>query len=358
MPRLPIVLGRGAAALLALVCGGVALGCCVFSAPTYRGPPSDHFDGARFFDKKERVTDLVDAAKWGLTRTRPRWPEWIEAAPGPAPPARVDGGAMRVTFVNHATLLIQVDGVNVLTDPVWSERVSPVDFAGPRRVRPPGIRFEDLPPIDVVLVSHNHYDHMNDETLVRLRDAHHPTFLVGLGNELFLEQLGIAAQPLDWWQTTDVRGVRIHAVENQHFSRRGICDGDGTLWVAFVVDAPRGGRAYFAGDTGYGAHFAEVGRRFPDLRVALLPIGAYQPVWYMRGVHTSPGEAVAAARDLRARLSIPMHYGTFPLGDDAYDEPLRDLGIALDGAATAPAAFPRGRPAFTVLDFGQGLDVP
>lgn len=344
------------AVLLALlVGGGLLLACCALSAPTHQGSATGHFDGERFFDAKPRRAGAADLVRWAATREPGAWPEWIEAEPGPKPPERVnEPGRMRVTFVNHATTLVQMDGVNILTDPTWAERASPLSFAGPRRVRPPGIRFEDLPPIDVVVLSHNHYDHMNVETLQRLRDAHHPVVLAGLGNELFLAEQGIEARAVDWGDVVTVKGLEIHSVPNQHFSNRGICDADGTLWTAYVFAGPTAGRAYFAGDTGYGAHFKEIGAAHPGLRLAILPIGAYKPEWFMGPVHTTPGEAVQALLDLGATVGVGMHWGTFRLADDGYDEPVRDLLTALDRVERSGAP----RPTFWALGFGEGRDVP
>jgi L-ascorbate metabolism protein UlaG (beta-lactamase superfamily) len=258
---------------------------------------------------------------------------------------------MRVTFVNHATTLLQFDGLNVLTDPIWAERCSPVGFAGPRRVRPPGIRFEDLPPIDVVLVSHNHYDHLDLETLKRLERKHRPRFIVGLGNGRLLRDAGIGSvEEVDWWQGLPVgQGVTVYSVPVQHFSNRGLADMDATLWTGFLLKGPSGA-AYFSGDTGYGGHFAEVRRRFGPPRVALLPIGAFRPEWFMGPIHMSPQQAIEAHRALGAGLSLAIHFGTFPLADDGETEAPDLLRSELSHIAG-------GHP-FLVPEFGQGYDVP
>ncbi len=346
MLRRALVVAAGLVVLL--VAAGAGFGCCALSAPGYHGPVSDHFDGKTFHQAGRRMSGFGGMLRWMRTRKPGAWPDWIDEKPGPKPPTRVDD--MRVTFVNHATVLLQMDGKNILTDPIWSERASPVSFAGPKRVRPPGIRFEDLPPIDVVLISHNHYDHMDVATLERLRDAFHPVFVTGLGNDEFLASKGIEATALDWWGAAEVSGLTITSVPSQHFSNRGLCDRDETLWTGFVVDSPKVGRAYFAGDTAYGPHFAEIGRRFPGIRVAMLPIGAYRPQWFMGGVHTSPAQAVQAQKDLGARVAVGIHFGTFRLADDGYDEPVRDLLTALDHEHPAPV--------FWALGFGEGRDIP
>ena len=340
-----------AAALLVVVplCA-VAIGSCAFAQPAYHGPVTDHFDGRTFHDGVER-RGLFDVLKWQRERVQPVWPEWIDAPPGEKPPARVTGNQMRVTFINHATVLVQAGGLNVLTDPIYAERASPLPFAGPKRVRAPGIRFEDLPPIDVVLISHSHYDHLDLETLDRLDKTNSTLFVTGLGNDLLLKKHQIGhARALDWWQSIDLPGqhARITSVQSQHWCNRSLNDSDVALWSAFVVET-LAGKFYFAGDTGYGPHFAEVGRRFPGLRLAVLPIGAYKPAWFMAPMHQSPTEAVRAQRDLGAGTAVAMHFGTFPLADDAIDEAPRALQEALK-------ATPEQR--FWVLGFGEGREVP
>lgn len=337
--------------LLALVFG---IGCGL-SGPGYRGPVSDHFDGQRFVNVGPVAhRTFGELFRWMTTRQPGPWPDWIEAEPGPPPPPRVGSGQLRVTFVNHATVLLQMDGLNILTDPIWSERASPFNWIGPRRVRPPGIRFPDLPAIDAVLISHNHYDHLDIPTLRRLEQAHRPRFVAGLGNGALLREAGIPKRritELDWWQATQLgKGVQLYFVPAVHFSARGLCDRDKALWGGHVLKGPAG-TVYFAGDTGMGPHFAQIRARFGPLRLALLPIGAYQPAWFMARIHLSPAEAVAAHDLLGAATSLGIHYGTFRLADDGMDEPLRDLAAAL-------ARHNEPGPRFWTLDFGAGRMVP
>ncbi len=230
----------------------------------------------------------------------------------------MEGDDLRVTFVNHATVLLQIAGVNVLTDPIWSRRASPLPFAGPRRRRPPGIRFVDLPPIDLVLISHNHYDHLDLPTLQALARSHAPRFITTLGNAALLQREGIEpVTEMDWWQEQPLPGgLRLTCVPAQHFSARGLCDRCRTLWCGFVLHG-RGGPIYFAGDTGWGSHFSEIARRFGPPRLALLPIGSHLPRWFMRPVHLSPAEAVRAHQVLGAQASMAIHFGTFPMADDS-----------------------------------------
>jgi len=322
----------------------------------HTGPPTDHFDGERFRNAAETVhASAGGLAKWMLTRERGSWQSFIDAEPGPAPPPRVGVGELRVTFVGHATVLVQMDGLNLLTDPVWSNRASPFGWVGPRRHRPPGIRFEDLPPIDVVLLSHNHYDHLDVDTLRRLAETHSPRIVTGLGNAALCEAEGIGgAEDLDWWQSTRAsEQVRIVSVPARHFSGRGLGDRDQTLWMGHVVEGPAG-RVYFAGDSGYGDHFTHIRERLGAPRLALLPIGAYEPRWFMQAVHMNPEEAVRAHVDLDAGTSVGIHFGTFRLTDEGQDEPVAALGRAL----TAASAEARGAPRFWVLDHGEGRDVP
>lgn len=331
------------------------IGGCSLSAPMWRGEKTSHFDGEHFLtpDAPPRVggfglSGLGPLLKWQSTRKPGPWKAYREEPYGLPPPYEVSGSTMRVTFINHATTLIQLDGVNVLTDPVYSDRVSPFDFAGPSRVRPPGIKFENLPRIDVVVLSHNHYDHMDIATLQRINKTW-PTaqFFAGLGNKAFLEGKGLTnVVELDWWDSRDVKSVVVRSVPNQHFSNRGLFDSDGTLWSAWVIEG-KPGRAYFGGDTGYGPHFKAIADKLGPMRLAIVPIGAFKPEWFMAPIHMSPSEAVQAAIDLQATTAVPMHYGTFPLADDGEDEPVEVLEAVL-----------KEKPApFAILGFGEGRDV-
>lgn len=328
----------------------VALPAC-FSAPRYVGPASDHFDGERFFTPgaPPPTRGVGKFFEWQLRSEPGVWSPYREEPPGPPPPQRVAPGALRVTFINHATTLLQLDGVNVLTDPTWAQRASPVSFAGPKRVRPPGIRFEELPAIDAVVISHNHYDHLDVATLLRLQGAF-PKLQVfaGLGNKAFLESRGLErVAQLDWWQSTRLgaTAVKITSVPVQHFSNRGLTDEDATLWTGWVLEGTQG-RVYFAGDTGYGPHFRAAGERLGPFRLAVLPIGAYLPEWFMSPVHITPADAVNAMHELRARVMVPMHYGTFPLADDG-----EEAAVAALRAATTESGV-------WVLGFGEGREVP
>ncbi len=239
---------------------------------------------------------------------------------------RANRDALTVTWVGHATLLLQIDGLNILTDPIWSERASPVSFAGPKRLMPPGIDFKELPEIDAVLISHNHYDHLDTETLKKLAAQNdHITFFVPLGLGAFLEDLDIQRyEELDWWQSVRLNGREFIATPTQHFSGRTLWDRDETLWCSWVVIGAKN-RFYYAGDTGYFPGFKEIGQRYGPFTLAAIPIGAYRPRWFMSPVHVSPVEAVQAYLDLGARYFIPIHWGTFVLADEPLREPPRLL---------------------------------
>jgi L-ascorbate metabolism protein UlaG (beta-lactamase superfamily) len=346
---------KAAAITIGAAVAAAAIERIFFAAPRWRGPVSDHFDDQRFHNREHGWQTEESFLKWQATRERGEWPDHPDAAYGPPPPERVDGGRLRITFINHSTTLIQLDGVNILTDPVWSERVSPVSFVGPRRHRPPGIRFEDLPPIDLVLVSHNHYDHMDVATLRKLQERNAAPIVTPLGNAALLRRHGVHdAIDLDWWDTTrHAHGIETTVVPARHFSARAISDRNRNLWSGFVISG-KSGHVYFAGDTGWGNHFAEIGRRFAPIRAALLPIGSYLPRWFMQPAHIDPAQAVDAHFALGARTSIAVHFGTFALGDDGEYDPVRELSVALAEKALAE----NGNPPFLVLDQGEGRDLP
>ncbi|MDX1960294.1 MAG: MBL fold metallo-hydrolase [Leptospiraceae bacterium] len=230
---------------------------------------------------------------------------------------------LSVTWIGHATTLVQVDGLNILTDPIWSERCSPVSFAGPKRYTPPGISIDDLPNIDIVVISHNHYDHMDIPTLKLLEKKFRPVFIVGLKNKKFLVKEGLTnVREMDWWESINVRNLKVTFTPTQHFSSRGVFDRDATLWGSYVLEGKKN-KIYFAGDTGYSSSFKMIGEKFPEIDIAILPIGAYEPIWFMQPIHMSPKESVQSFLDLNAKYMVPMHYLTFVLTDEALDEPLK-----------------------------------
>jgi L-ascorbate metabolism protein UlaG (beta-lactamase superfamily) len=312
--------------------------------------PVEHFRDGRFFNPGVPDHSFLDALKWMRTRRPGSWPGWIPSTPGPKPPERVEGDTLRVTFINHATVLLQTEGMNLLTDPVWSRRVSPVSFAGPPRHRAPGVRFEDLPRIDAILLSHNHYDHLDAPTLRRLAAEHNPTVFCPLGVAPLVRRCGLRdVQELNWWQAATWRGRSMHCVPAQHFSARTPFDRNRTLWCGWVVEAERGS-LYFAGDTGFGEFFAEIGRCFSPIRLALLPIGAYEPEWFMGPVHMTPEQAVEARVLAGAATAIGIHFGTFSLADDGEADPPERLRRALAGRADADR--------FWTLAEGDGREIP
>jgi L-ascorbate metabolism protein UlaG (beta-lactamase superfamily) len=325
--------------------------------PAYRGPVSAHFDGARFFDDpRVRQISGGDLVHWSVTADAIEWPEWDgwKAGAGPSrPPARVDGDEVRVTFVNHSTMLVQMGGLNVLTDPVWSNRVGPASWLGPRRHHDPGVRLEDLPHIDAVLVSHDHYDHMDLPTLQRLAARDAPLVVAGLGNGRLLDAAGVTPhEELDWWACRPLGQGRVCALPAQHNSRRGLFDGNRTLWVSFWIETPAGS-VYFGGDTGFGPHFARIRERMGPPCVALLPIGAYKPRWIMAGNHMDPADAVRAHDVLGARASVAMHFATFSQSDEGMYQPAGELGLALAEADHNPFVVP-GFGAEHVFHCGEG----
>jgi L-ascorbate metabolism protein UlaG (beta-lactamase superfamily) len=299
------------------------------SAPKYTGPVSDHFDGKKFINPGNvKAQGLKEVVRWMMNRERGPWVSKTEAVQ--SKPADAIANATRITFINHSSFLIQTSGINILTDPVFSERVSPFSFVGPKRMRPTGIAFKDLPQIDIVLLSHNHYDHLDKGTLLKIKQVHNPLFVVPLGVGEYLNQLGIRRwETLDWWQSTFAFDVSITAVPAQHFSGRGFFDRDATLWCGYVFKS-KSHTIYFAGDTGYNpTTFSEIGNRVEQIDIALIPIGAYKPKWFMSPVHCSPEEAVKIHQEVKAKQSIATHFGTFPLGDDGQEEPIKDLQLAL-----------------------------
>lgn len=295
-----------------------------------RWPVSDHFDGKRFFNPTvpDGYAPTYRSIFKMLRTRRSRWPRSVENRSVPRLDAVLKPDDIAVTFVNHATFIIQLDNLVILTDPVWSERVSVVSWAGPRRARQPGVAFDALPKIDLVLLSHNHYDHCDLPTLRRLSKAFSPATVIAAGDAPLAAQAGFTdIRELDWWEETSFGPLKITFTPTQHSSARGLFDRQRSLWGAYMIES-RGRLIYFGGDTGYSTHFADIRSRLGSPDVALLGIGAYEPRWFMTPIHMNPEEAVCAHRDLGAKHSIGMHFGTFQLTPEPIDQPVADLKVA------------------------------
>ena len=331
-------------ALLLLIIGFFVLAFVIdriIRAKPYAGPRSDHFDGTTFLNIKSNGelpshevprNDAPDFARpsrsfgrilrWMLSRRKNAWVDRHVDQTKPA--ARVMGHEIVATLINHATVLIQTEGLNIITDPIYSKRASPFSFLGPRRYTAPGVAFDDLPAIDAVLISHNHYDHMDLATLKRLANRDKAEIYVPLANKELLEKHGIRnVTELDWWESADLwNGVTISCVPAQHFSARAISDRNKTLWSGYVIRPSTAGDIYFAGDTGLGMFVDQIAARFPSgFRLGMLPIGAFKPEWFMHEVHISPDEAFAIQKQLKIKDVLAIHFGTFKLADDGQDEP-------------------------------------
>ncbi|MBZ5620695.1 MAG: MBL fold metallo-hydrolase [Acidobacteriia bacterium] len=307
----------------------------------------NHFDGKRFYNPDApQAPGLLEVLRWKLTSRPEPWPRFISDVEQSIPPRRVEGSGLRTTLVNHSTVLLQQRGSNILTDPIWSERTSPLSWIGPRRRRKPGVSWEDLPSIDAVLISHNHYDHLDLPTLRRLAARGDSTFIVPARGAKLLRSENVGpVHEMDWGESLSVPGLTIHSVPALHFSSRGIYDRNITLWCGYVIECQER-RVYFAGDTAFGRHFSQIRERFGSPDLALLPIGAYEPRWFMSPVHMAPDEAVRAHEILAAKTSIAIHHGTFRLSDEGLDTPKKQLiACARDES-------------FLVLKNGQFADIP
>ena len=322
----------------------------------YSGPVSDHFDGTRFFvPGHPPPISALEFLQWKLSLRAARWPPALAPPPQDRPPARVKAGALRVSCVGHATVLIQTRGLNILVDPVWSQRVSPFNFAGPKRIMPPGIAFDDLPPLDAILLSHNHYDHLDLSTLSALARRGGAPVLTPLGNDTILRRHdpAIRAQTFDWGDSVALSPqVSLHFEPCYHWSARGARDRRMALWCAFVLRTPDGA-VYHIADTAYGAGaiFKQARAKHGPIRLAILPIGAYEPRRYMRDQHVNPAEAVQIFEDCGAAFALAHHWGTFQLTDEAQDAPPQALAAALAARAIAPERFAVRRP-------GEFFDAP
>ncbi len=287
--------------------------------------------------------------RWMTTRKPAPWPQRLDNPPPDAVATRVEGKRLRLTMIGHATVLIQTAGINILTDPVWAERASPVQFAGPRRVRAPGLSYEQLPPIDLVLVSHNHYDHLDTDSLKNIVRRFDPVILTPLGNAQDIPSNKVTE--MDWHAQSVFRDLIVECEPVQHWSARGLNDQNKALWSGFTIKSPHG-NIYFSGDTGFHPFiFDQARKKHGDYRAALLPIGAYAPQWFMQYQHANPDEAVQAMQLLNARHALALHHGIWQLTDEPINEPVEFLETSLQQRQMPPERF-------RVLLPGQAWDVP
>lgn len=321
--------------------------------PYYAGPVSDNFDGTRFRSPGQPMPDrsMTDLLRWRFQGVRATWPETVAVTPD-VPPKR--SASPRITMVGHASVLIQVSGINLLTDPVWSDRASPFQFAGPKRVTAPGIAFEDLPPIDAILLSHNHYDHLDLATLARLHAAHRPLMVMPLGNDAIVRKAVADAriETGDWHdQIALAPAVSVTLTPANHWSARGVRDRRMALWSGFWISSPEA-QIWFAGDSGYGNGdvFRNIRAQHGAPQIALIPIGAYAPRWFMAPQHVAPDEAVQIFNEIGAERAFGMHWGTFQLTDEPRDEPKELLRESLQKAGIDPARFVAMHPGDVHLD--------
>jgi L-ascorbate metabolism protein UlaG (beta-lactamase superfamily) len=309
---------------------------------------SDHFDGRRFHNLTGPEPQPFSAVPRMMMERRAPWPRWIDQPPV-LPPSRGDHAAC-VTFIGHSTFLIQTAAANILTDPMYSMRAGPWQRLGPRRVRRPALPIEDLPAISVVLLSHNHYDHCDLPTLRILARRFDPLVVTPLGNGRLVRAAGVRrVEEIDWWEQSRTAPLSITGTPAHHFSARSPFDRNRALWGGFVLNAGAR-RIYFAGDTAYAPFFTDVRERLGPLDLALLPIGAYEPRWFMRAVHMNPAEAVQAHLDLGRPESIGMHFGTFQLTLEPIDAPAAALAASLRTHGVPEASF-------RAIGFGESVFV-
>lgn len=313
---------------------------CFFSVPKYEGEKSDHFDGETFYNlDKPQDFDYLALLKFFAFRTDGYWADFYPQTIDDTIPERAKDGELKVTFINHASTLIQFDGINVLTDPVWSEYTTPVVPIGPQRRRTAGIDFDKLPHIDLVVISHNHYDHLDFPTLKRLQEKFNPKILYPLGNlPIFVDNELPNSEDMDWWDSIEMKDRTITFVPARHFSNRGIEDRNGTLWGGYVFETSKG-PVYFAGDTGFGVHYTMIKEKYGAMRFTILPIAPILPRSFMGEIHQDAREAVMAHIELESQKSMGIHFGTFKQASDAMRGPIDSLIVGLRDLGVSPRDF-------------------
>jgi L-ascorbate metabolism protein UlaG (beta-lactamase superfamily) len=313
------------------------LSSCLFfkESSYYKGPKSNHFDGKKFFNPSDDLTQKKDFLSYYKSRKeyekkfgKTDWKSYNINLKTYKPLEKNNNNKFSITYVGHSTFLIQFNNLNILTDPIWSNRASPFSFIGPKRVKNPGIKFDDLPKIDIVLISHSHYDHLDIPTIKKLKKHSNPQIYAGLGVCHYLniiKKLNLECYEMDWHDNKIINDdLTIHFLPAKHWSKRYLYGSNASLWGAFALEA-KIGNIYFAGDTGYENHFAEAGLKFKKFKIALLPIGAYKPQEFMSKYHISPKEALMAHKELNAEFSIAMHYETFQLASDKFEDPANEI---------------------------------
>ena len=301
----------------------------------YNGPRSEHFDGVKFFNPGGvNPKGLGGFLRWRLGSRPAKWPaSYPSPFTGSKPEPSVEN--LSITMIGHATLLVQINGLNFLTDPVFSERASPFSFVGPKRVAPPGVSLEDLPKIDAVLVSHNHYDHLDKASLKWLVENHDPLIITPLGNDtIILKNIPTArVQTGDWGDVVKLGKAKVHFEPMHHWSARKTSDRRMALWAAFVIES-RAGKVYFVGDTGFhdGINFKAARKKHGGFKASIVPIGAYAPRWFMKALHQNPEEAVQSHILCNAEVSIAHHWGMFQLTNEPIEEPIERLAAAKSAA--------------------------
>lgn len=308
--------------LIILIIIVITTSCAQFYIPTYKGQPSDHFNGKKFFNpENDQMGDFRSLIKYNRTHKRAKWDfnevtyEFLDCIDD-----FNESGTVRYFHINHASMLLQIDGMNILTDPVYSLRASPFEFLGPKRYRHPGIPFDKLPRIDLVLISHDHYDHLDTKTLKKLLKRDNPKILVGLGLKRFLRRFKLLnVEELDWHETIKINKLNITFTPAHHWSNRGFSPKK-TLWGSYYIEGSSS--VYFAGDTAYGNHFLDIKEKYGSPDLALIPIGAYLPRDFMLHVHMDPKQALQAHLDLESKESYAIHWGTFQLTHEGMEDPI------------------------------------